>query len=597
MTRHWFRKLKAMAFTYLFLSLAFAVACGAAATATPVPKAAAPEAPKAPVAAAPAEPAAPAAAATPIPKASPVPAPALPARPKVERLKMAIAPLGFDTNVSWDTSRSGLLDKRPNLEYLVGIDRNTTAYIPELATKWEMSPDGKSWTFWLRPGIQFHDGWGEFTAKDVPHSVWAVGQPGSTASDAGYWPTLAGRGKTSEEIAGQFEIVNDHQIVFKLKRADPELLEVVSSHRDLVMESKARWDKDGLEGYRKKIVGTGPFRFKERQLGQYVLHERVDNHWRQTPEFKELEFRWVQEEVTRLATLVSGEVHMSDIARSNQKQALDKGFKLIPSKFPAIQHQWIFGGLYFQTPDKFDPQLPWVKREVRQAMSMAVNRKELNSSLFAGKGEPHYMHNFHKVMSGPVWNPEWERRFDELYGYNPVKARELLKQAGYPNGFGFKITLFTLPGLPEIPQIGEALTVYFKAVGLQPVLEEIDFPRAREAYRTKNSSGQLVPFRHAFGGHSSIFRQFYQSKDSTVYAFEDAFFDQKWAELGKVVDPGARDKIFREIGDKLFSEFPTIPLVWLFADIMVDSKVVAEYVFTGTYTGFYAHLEYIKLVR
>jgi ABC-type transport system substrate-binding protein len=107
----------------------------------------------------------------------------------------------------------------------------------------------------------------------------------------------------------------------------------------------------------------------------------------------------------------------------------------------------------------------------------------------------------------------------------------------------------------------------------------------------------LIPFRHAFGGHSSIFRQFYLSKDSTVYAFEDAFLDQKWADLGRIVDPGARDKIFREIGDKLFNDIPTIPLVWLFADIMVDPKVVAEYVFTGTYTGFYTHLEYIKLAK
>src|SRR5262245_55242296 len=65
---------------------------------------------------------------------------------KLERLKIAVAPLGWDTNFTWLNPRSGNLDKRPALEFLVGIDRHTGAYIPELAEKWEMAPDGKSWT-------------------------------------------------------------------------------------------------------------------------------------------------------------------------------------------------------------------------------------------------------------------------------------------------------------------------------------------------------------------------------------------------------------------------------------------------------------------
>jgi ABC-type transport system substrate-binding protein len=71
---------------------------------------------------------------------------------KLERLKVAVAPLGWDTNYTWLQSRSGQLDKRPALEYLIGIDRQTGAYIPELAEKWEMAPDGKSWTIMLHKG-------------------------------------------------------------------------------------------------------------------------------------------------------------------------------------------------------------------------------------------------------------------------------------------------------------------------------------------------------------------------------------------------------------------------------------------------------------
>ena len=68
---------------------------------------------------------------------------------KLERLIVAVAPLGWDTNFSWLQSRSGMLDKRPALEYLVGIDQKTGAYIPQLAEKWDMAPDGKTWTIVL----------------------------------------------------------------------------------------------------------------------------------------------------------------------------------------------------------------------------------------------------------------------------------------------------------------------------------------------------------------------------------------------------------------------------------------------------------------
>jgi peptide/nickel transport system substrate-binding protein len=79
---------------------------------------------------------------------------AQPAKAKLERLKIAIAPTGWDTNFTWLNPRSANLDKRPALEFLVGIDRHTGAYIPELAEKWEMAPDGKSWTITLRKGVK-----------------------------------------------------------------------------------------------------------------------------------------------------------------------------------------------------------------------------------------------------------------------------------------------------------------------------------------------------------------------------------------------------------------------------------------------------------
>src|SRR5215813_6648160 len=174
-------------------------------------------------------------------------APPAPAKGKLERLRVSVAPVGWDTNFTWLNPRSGNLDKRPALEFLVGIDLRTGAYIPELAEKWEMAPDAKSWTITLRKGVKFHENWGEFTARDVRHAVFLITQPESVQTDASTWRTLIGVAKTDsiEDVAKKVEqgveIIDDYKVMFRLKQAAPEFVETISANTDLVIESKARW--------------------------------------------------------------------------------------------------------------------------------------------------------------------------------------------------------------------------------------------------------------------------------------------------------------------------------------------------------------------
>src|SRR5215813_8654058 len=493
---------------------------------------------------------------------------------KLERLKIAVAPIGYDTNFTWLNARSGNLDKRPALEFLVGIDRHTGAYIPELAEKWEMAPDGKTWTITLRKGVKFHEHWGEFTARDVRHAVFLITQPESIQSDGSIWRTVMGvtKSDTIEEVAKKaeqgVEIVDDYQVVFHLKQPVPEFVEMICADADLVMESKARWDAGGKELHGQKVVGTGPFEFIERKVGAYVLYKRVENHWRKTPEYKELEFRWVAEGVTRLASLLAEEVHISDVDRALQKDAIAKGMKISTSTLPAIQHQWQFGGTYFASPDKLDPKVPFVHKEVRQAMNLAINRQAIANAILGGKVQPHRVHGYHPKLDGAIWsgiwNPDWDKRFEELYGYDPARAKALLAQAGYPQGFEFTLYLYTLPGLPEQVDIGQALALDWQAVGLKPKLVEIDFPRVRELYRTKAMHGAVWPGRNALRALDFI-RIFNKSKDGVVNSFEHPFIDERMEALGKVVDPGERARLLREIGDYKFDEFAEMPMFWLFA--------------------------------
>jgi hypothetical protein len=110
------------------------------------------------------------------------------------------------------------------------------------------------------------------------------------------------------------------------------------------------------------------------------------------------------------------------------RDAVAKGMKIFTSQQPAIQHQWNFGGMYFATPDKLDPKVPLVKKEVRQAMNIAINRQAIADNILGGQVEPHRIMGYHRELDSAIWpgiwNPEWDAQFGTLYGYNPAKAKD-----------------------------------------------------------------------------------------------------------------------------------------------------------------------------
>jgi ABC-type transport system substrate-binding protein len=231
----------------------------------------------------------------------------LPADAQVQRVIFASA--GFDeTNRFWVISRPNQLQNDPYLETLLDLDPKTGAFIPRLAEKWEGSPDMKEWTLFLRKGVPFHFGYGEFTARDVVHSHALMLREEAVATFVGMWRNV-------EEV----KVINENQVVFRMKGPATTLPYALSRRGDLRMVSKAQWDKEGLEGFEKRPAGTGSYQYVSRQLGQSIVFERVENHWRGIrPAFKELEMRIAPEESTRLAILLNGEAHIVDLARELQ---------------------------------------------------------------------------------------------------------------------------------------------------------------------------------------------------------------------------------------------------------------------------------------
>src|SRR5206468_12591692 len=191
--------------------------------------------------------------------------------------KLVFASAGFeDSNRFWMVSRADHLQYDPFLETLLDVDPKTGEYTARLAEKWQASPDYREWTFTLRKGVPFHYGYGQFTAKDVVHSHSLMMRQEATATLVQTWRGV-------EEV----KVVNDYQVVFRMKRPSTTLPYAVSRAGDLRMVSKAQWDKEGIEGFDKRPAGTGSYRYVGRQPGLSITFERVDNHYRgEKPAFK-----------------------------------------------------------------------------------------------------------------------------------------------------------------------------------------------------------------------------------------------------------------------------------------------------------------------
>jgi peptide/nickel transport system substrate-binding protein len=498
--------------------------------------------------------------------------------------KLVFASAGFDeSNRFWVVSRPDHLQYDPFLETLLEVDPKSGEYTPRLAEKWAASADYKEWTFHLRKGVQFHFGYGPLTARDVVHSHSMMLRPEATATLAGFWRQV-------EEV----KAVNDHQVVFRFKRPTTVMPYAASRAGDLRIVSKAQWDKEGQEGFEKRPAGTGSYRYVGREPGLSVSFERADNHWKgEKPAFKELVFRLAREESTRLALLLSGEAHIADLPRELQKDALKKGMKIYSSSFPVDWMSVYLGGQYYLPNDPaFKADVGWTKKPVRQALNMAINRKELLQTVFAGKGTLTYVTGWSDKSEG--YNPEWKSRFDQLYGYNPTKAKALLKEAGYgPGQLRFKILAFTEPGESEGPQVAEALNIYFKDVGVETEIEVLDWAKVREMFRKKAIQCCMWPNIISWRPSEEWIRTSYYSK-SPNHHYENEFIDKQYDALTKAVQPAERQRIARAIGDHLFEEFADIPLFWFANEVVANPKVVGEWVYPGLAAGRSTHFHLVK---
>ena len=587
----------------LLLSLAAIWACGGSE---------APAAPAAPAAtAAPAAPAQAAATAAPEPTAMPAMA------DEDSYLHLAVTPLPQDTFFPWLATSSGHLPFRPMWENLTTISPETgvSTILPQLAREWDVSPDASEYTFYLQEGVQMHNGWGEFTVRDV---VLTIDQQMSDPLAGCKSPLkrFMGTDSMTEMIEnGGAEIIDDY--TFKMTLAQPQVDVADWWFNILVVpcaavRSAAQHAEEGDAMFETAPSGTGGYQFVDRELKEYTEYEAVPyDHWRVNPEFKRMRITTAPEDLTRLAMLLTGEANMVDIPKVLHQQAIDEGMEVFESPLPSVGLTILPLGQYYKSEVNWNPDTePWnapgeTGNLVREALNRAINREQIINELFKGRGEPMYNTIFHDSLEG--WNPRWAEEFDEKYGYDPERAKELLDQAGFPgdngqNRFAMEVYQSSLPGLPETIEVSQTVAQSFQDIGIDAKLVEVEFARALDAFRDRHDAHFILPVRQTIRQINANARIYYYTGETNpetglpnggVLYMEDQLYDDTYEQLLIETDPQVRNEIIMKMGDDIYDTYRTIPIVNIRSTLVVNPDEVAEYKF-GSLTGVFGHLEYAK---
>jgi peptide/nickel transport system substrate-binding protein len=318
------------------------------------------------------------------------------------------------------------------------LHKNTKLeYEPSLATEWQALNE-TTWEFKLRQGVKFHNG-DAFSAEDVQFSFDRVLDPNTKSPQYG-------------NIRGikEVKIIDPHTVHLITDKPFPLLLERVVFFPII---PKKHFERVGAQAFAETApVGTGPYKFVEWKRDQYLKMERFHEHWRGPAPIKNLIIRVIPETSTQIAELKTGGV---DIVR-NLAPDLIPDLKAHPNTY--VSTAPILRTHYVEL-DMREP--PFNKKEVRQAANYAIDRQAIVDKLMGGLG---------KVVPTVV-NP-MAFGYDpkvEAYNYDPKKAKELLKQAGFPNGTD--ITLHTGTSAAFNRQLAEAIAEMLTEVGVRTNLK------------------------------------------------------------------------------------------------------------------------------
>jgi peptide/nickel transport system substrate-binding protein len=434
------------------------------------------------------------------------------------------------------------------------------ASAPSLAESWSMAKDMASAEFTLR-AAKFHNG-DPVTAEDVKFSFERY---------------RGGAAKALKDAVKEIQVLAPNRVRFVFKEPWPDFPAFYGT-----FVASAGWvvpkkyvEQVGEEGFRKAPIGAGPYKFVSFNPGVELVVEAFDGYWRKQPSIKRIIFRSLPDETSRAAALKSGDVDLAMLLSGPTAQDVKRtpGMRLAAP---------LLGIFWLDFPDQWNPKSPWADKRVRLAASLAIDRQGLNDAETLGMSRP--------TGSTVPRDFEFALPFDAP-AFNPARARQLLAQAGYPNGFdGGELTPF-----PPYNSMGEAIQGWLQAVGIRTRMRPMERGAFMTAWREKKLRGVVLAISGVSGNAATRLESFVTKTGAFAYGslpeVDDLFRRQE-----KELDRKKREALLHQIQRILHEQVVQAPIYHLGFPIGVGPRV--DDIMATAIPGFYmSPYEDLKLRR
>lgn len=436
-----------------------------------------------------------------------------------------------------------------------------------LMDSWDITTAGDKvvMTIVIKPNIPFHYDEGVVTAEDVKYSWLQIIKDGSTNAGSATKKKIIGNDPNA------IQVVDARTLKFNIDRANaqPEMQTELSNYGGgfYGVVPKAYMERVGEEGFRKRPISTGPFRFVDHIQDQRVTLEAVPNHWRKTAAYQRINILKVPDPATRLAMLQSGEIAITDIVPGQVAQVERNNDTKVLSFPGGATVTGQLGGMILPTRSQYDPSIPWVGTDplgvnptkVRKAMNLAIDRQAIVSAVLKGHGKPMVMWAGFATPGQPWYNPGWQP-----YPYKPDEARQLMREAGYPNGFEMNAWVFALANGPLNGDIMVAVAGYWqKELNIKVNLQQAEYnPTVRQNFLNRSFGNYALTYTAPSVAATSQPYKLTSFCSTCVLAyFELPSLDPMMAQLSTTLDRDQLFKLTRQIGDIFYDNYLQVPTV------------------------------------
>lgn len=440
---------------------------------------------------------------------------------------------------------------------LLDAEPGTTDVIPALATEWSASEDGLIWIFKLRQGVKFHDGT-DFNAAAVRANFSRWWDPADPLGfrDAGKtypsWTSLFGGFKGSPaSLLQSINVVDDSTIQFGLKQPFAAFPAAIASgyfgiaSPTAIQKAGADYGTPGSTA-----VGTGPFTFQEWRKGDRVILAKNLNYWQSGfPKVEQLVFRTLKEASGRLAELRSGSIDFTENLSPEQLKEIQADSNLQEVRRPS------FNVGYLALNPAYEPL---AKKEVRQAIAMALDRKQLVHAFWSGL-----------AVTDSHFTPPSMKAFQDAdlgeYEFNPEQAKKILAEAGYPNGFDLEIWYMPINGtsFPTPKPIAEAWAAELNAIGIRVSLNTKDWAAyLADRFKPPGYQAFMLGWTGDYGDPDNFYYpHFGVGSTADIGNWKNDRVFQLLDDTRKESDPAKRAPLYAEVDRILFEEAVRIPIV------------------------------------